>query len=198
MIDALDKEDRYDSLIRYYAGEIFPEIDWRLIKAQMWQESRMDRWALSPAGCMGLMQISEPLARERLAGPKIGERFAGFNRIWCPEDNIEIGVAYLKNQWDRFPEIPSPEEKLCFALASYNCGRGYVNAALRLARQAENSHALDHTPGKWQCWTYASEFLKDARCEVRGKRPDVDQVLGYVKHILRRFRHYRDLEEPYP
>ncbi len=166
-------EDRFDSLMEYLAGEIFPDIDWLIVKAQCWQESRMKTDALSPAGCKGLMQISEPLAKERLAHPEF---------VWYPDVNLRLGVEYLKEQYDHFPEIPLHHNKLLFALASYNCGRGYVNMALRLARHDEKRTIRQ--PGHWQSWTHSGPYLRDPRCVWRAKRPDWRQVLEYVEKIM--------------
>lgn len=165
-------EDRYDSLIKYYVDEIVPDLDWHLIKAQIQVESDFDPAATSSAGCMGLMQISEPLATERLVHPQF---------VWCAEVNIELGIKYLREQLDHFPEIPLDGERTYFALAAYNCGRGYVNAAIKLAREAcELRHA--DLP-LWQSWGYAGQFLTQARC--RGKLPDAKQTLGYVEKVIR-------------
>ncbi len=56
------------------------------------------------------------------------------DELYIPEKNLRAGIAYLYRQYYRFPEIPDPVERVKFALASYNGGRGYINAALSLAR----------------------------------------------------------------
>ena len=83
-------EDRFDSLIQYLTEQHFPVLDWLIIKAQVAQESAFDPNALSPASCMGLMQISSPLACERLAEPK---------KVWCVQENLKLGIQYLKEQF---------------------------------------------------------------------------------------------------
>jgi len=169
-------EDRFDSLIQYLTEQHFPVLDWLIIKAQVAQESAFDPNALSPASCMGLMQISSPLACERLAEPK---------KVWCVQENLKLGIQYLKEQYDHFPEIPTHHGKILFALASYNCGRGYVNVALRLARKDEGQSVEE--PGLWQTWEYTKQFLKDYRCMWRGKWPDHGQVIQYVENIMHHY-----------
>lgn len=174
------REDRFDCLIEWYTEAVFPEADWRMIKAQIATESNFRPEALSTAGCMGLMQISPNLARERLQHPEM---------VWCVEVNIKLGITYLKEQFDHFPEISWPMDRMCFALAAYNCGRGYVNAALGLAQWACGEH-----PGikLWQTWPYTSGYLMDPRCLCAGKRPYGAMVLHYVERVMGRWRAYKD------
>jgi len=173
----MNKEDRYDAIVKYYVDEIWPDLDWRVIKAVIATESAFDASALSCAGCMGLMQISRPLAAERLQHPQM---------VWCAEVNIELGVRYLKEQADHFPEIPAGGERVNFALASYNCGRGYVNAAIRLARGACDMRHPELP--LWQSWGYTGQFLAQAR--HRGKTADAKQTLAYVDKVIRRWSEY--------
>lgn len=176
-------ENRFDSLIQHLCEKHFSEIDWLIVKAQVWQESRFKCDALSSAGCMGLMQISVPLAQERLQLPQY---------VWCSEVNLDLGIRYLKEQYDHFPEIPLHHNKILFSLASYNCGRGYVNMALRLARRDERKTHKE--TGLWQSWAYTRPRLQDPDCMVRGKCPDWWQVLDYVDKIMIRCGIYRDNE----
>ena len=165
-------DDRYDSLIKYYCKYHFPEIDWLIVKAQVWQESRFKTKAISSAGCMGLMQISRELAKERLAQPAY---------VWCADTNLELGIKYLKEQYDHFPEIPDHFDKIRFALASYNGGRGYINAAIRLARRDKQDF--------WK-WAITSPYLACPDCVCRSKRPDHLQITNYTSVILSRYLTY--------
>jgi len=168
-------EDRYDSLIQYLCGNIFPEIDWRIVKAQIWQESRFDTKAISSASCMGLMQISRGLAKERLEQPAY---------VWCADVNLDLGITYLKEQYDHFPEIPEHANKILFSLASYNGGRGYINAAIRIA----NFEKQQFTE-----WRRVAPYLSDRRCLVRGKYPDAKQIRDYVDKIMMKYAVYTEL-----
>ncbi|HAR95731.1 MAG TPA: hypothetical protein DCR97_07190 [Deltaproteobacteria bacterium] len=157
--------ERWDELIRYEVFRHWPEVDWRLIKCQMRQESSFNPKAVSPCGAIGLMQImpatglSLGLSREKLC---------------IPSENIKAGVIYLKRQYDRFPEIPDYSERLKFALASYNGGRGYINQAIALARKED---------APWQTWEGVKPYLAKPDCMIGGKHPDHRQIIAYVGRI---------------
>jgi len=95
-------------------------------------------------------------------------------KLFNPETNLKAGIAYLKQQYDRFPEIPDQQERLKFALASYNGGRGYINRAIALARKED---------APWQTWDGVKNYLAAADCTVGGKHPDHRQIVTYVDRI---------------
>ncbi len=162
---AMAKTGIYDSLIQKVTAEIWPGIDWQLIKCQVNQESSFNPRAVSSCGAIGLMQLL-PVTAEELGFTK--------DELYIPGRNLCAGITYLYRQYYRFPEIPDPVERVKFALASYNGGRGYINAALSLARKNSSP---------WREWNYAKAFLAHPACRVEGKRPDYGQIIGYVDRI---------------
>ena len=112
----------YDRLVQKHAATY--ELDWRLITAQMYQESRFDPHAKSWVGARGLMQIMPTTARE-----------LGARDVVDPDQGIEAGTRLLARYARQFA-LPHIREKdrLRFALAAYNCGPGHVHDARRLAR----------------------------------------------------------------
>lgn len=99
---------------------------WRLWKAQLWTESRLDPAARSPAGAAGLAQFMPGTAAEiwRLLGYGVVDpTLAG--------PSIEAGAYYmarLRAGWS----APRPwEDKHRLAQASYNAGPGNILAAQR-------------------------------------------------------------------
>ncbi len=183
----------YDPLILPAVQTHFPELledfgpcGWLWIKAQIWQESRFDPAAVSPAGAMGLMQL--------MPGTAAG---LGLSNPHSPEQSITGGVRYLAEQYRKLAEIRPHGSRLRFALAAYNGGRGYVNVALALARQdAELPYGYrawlkaGSPAGLWQIWRASNHFLSHPKCRVRGKRPDWRQIIGYVRSIEDRANHY--------
>ncbi|HUU02172.1 MAG TPA: transglycosylase SLT domain-containing protein [Myxococcota bacterium] len=120
----------YDDLARKYGREY--AIDWRLILAQMYKESRFDPRATSWSGARGLLQVMPQTAREM-----------GFTNLWDPDTNIHAGVTYLAWLITKFePSVPM-RQRIRFALASYNAGLGHVRDARRLAWR------LSYDADKW-------------------------------------------------
>ena len=110
------------------------ELDWLLLVAQGYQESRLDHSARSPAGAVGVMQIL----------PSTGEEM-GFGDVTELEDNIHAGARYLRWMMDRYYADESMDEdnRLLFALASYNAGPRRV----REMRARAEAEGLD--PNEW-------------------------------------------------
>ena len=120
----------YDKLARKYALRYSQ--DWRLITAQMYQESKFDPEAVSWVGAQGLMQIM----------PDTGFQL-GFTNLQDPEESIHAGTKYMHQLIDRFDlELPM-ESRIRFALASYNVGYGHLLDARRLARE------MGWDPDRW-------------------------------------------------
>jgi hypothetical protein len=107
---------RYDRLIKKMSRRF--GFDWRLIAAQIYAESRFDTTAKSHVGAKGLMQIMPRTAKHLGTDPL---------RLHIPEVNVATGCLYDKRMvtlWKR--NVDHPQERLAFALASYNAGRGRV------------------------------------------------------------------------
>jgi len=179
-------EDRLDSLLQYWAEKVWPDTDWLLIKAQVAQESAFRPMAISASGAKGLLQLMPATDLE------IDGEVDGFD----VEGNLKDGITYLKTQYDHFKEIPDSLDRIRFALASYNCGRGYINVALELARRQQ---ACDlrypngkYPPGTWQTWETTRTFLAVDGCKVGGKQADYRQTWAYVEKIMTQWRGYRD------
>lgn len=111
-------------------------VDPALVKAVVWRESWFDPHAVGQAGEIGLMQITEPAAREWAEA----ERVTGFThtRLFDPAQNTLCGTWYLRKLLRRYPAADDP---LPYALADYNAGRSHV---LKWARgtAATNSAAF--------------------------------------------------------
>ncbi|MCB1800654.1 MAG: transporter substrate-binding domain-containing protein [Gammaproteobacteria bacterium] len=169
----------YDTLTRKYAEKY--GFDWRLITAQMYQESRFDPNAKSFAGARGLMQVMPRTAK-----------FMGFEQIEEPEDSIHAGVKYLDWVRNRFEDSLPFNERLWFTLAAYNAGHGHVDDARRLARQQglDGDSWFGNTE-KAMLLLSKNKYAKKARYGyVRGIEP-----VSYVRDIRTRYRAYADIAE---
>ena len=168
---------KYDNLIKKYAKKI--DWDWRLLAAQVYQESRFDPGAKSWAGAKGLMQVM-PATAESL----------GIKDISDPNESIRGGTDYLDHLYKRFTDIPDPLNRVIFSLASYNCGYSHVRDAQRLAKE----NGLD--PTIWSNHVekmilalslpknFNKPFIKYGY--VRGTEP-----VNYIKQIFERYEHYK-------
>ncbi|MGI8819540.1 MAG: lytic transglycosylase domain-containing protein [Chthoniobacterales bacterium] len=106
---------QHDAVIREVAAR--HKVDPMLVKAIVWRESRFDPRKIGSAGERGLMQVTEPAAREWVQENKV-ENFR-VEELFDPKVNVQAGTWYLaraiqhwKNQADPVP----------FALAEYNAG----------------------------------------------------------------------------
>lgn len=164
--------DRWDSLIRYWCGILWEPQDWRLIKAQIGQESAFNPLAVSPVGAGGLMQLMPATALEQ-----------GCRNVFDPEQNVMAGIKYLKYQFAKFPEIPNPQERIKYALASYNCGRGHVNHAIQQEIVDNGRTGL-----KWQEWCNVVDELPEITGPVNAR-----QTTDYVNKIMAEWTKYKTL-----
>ncbi|MCW8918955.1 MAG: transglycosylase SLT domain-containing protein [Gammaproteobacteria bacterium] len=118
--------DRYDTLIERAAERYLPGVDWRLWKAQLYQESLLNPDAVSPAGAAGIAQFMpgtwSQISRE-LGHDGVSPHMAG--------PAIDAGAYYmakLRNGWSS----PRPEaDRHSLAAASYNAGMGNLIKAQR-------------------------------------------------------------------
>jgi len=119
----------YDSLIKAAVKKYLPRnFDWRLFKAQLWEESKLNPNAKSGKGAVGIAQFMPKTWTEW--APKAG--FKGFKRT-DPEASIFTGaayMAYLMTKW-HWPRPTADRE--CLAMASYNVGFGNMLKAQKLA-----------------------------------------------------------------
>jgi len=104
------------------AGERY-DIDWRLLAAVGYQESKWEPDAVSHQGAYGLMQITLPTARG-----------LGLRDPTNPVRNIMSGANYIAQLRDQVPEEATEPDRTYLALAAYNVGIGHLKDALELTR----------------------------------------------------------------
>jgi len=164
----------YDSIVKKYAQQY--NFDWRLLVAQMYQESRFNPRAKSWVGAQGLMQVMPRTAKE-----------LGITNLKDPESGIKAGVKYLNWVRDRFEEELDVKDRMWFALASYNAGQGHVKDARRLARQKglNPDRWFDHVEKAMLLLAKRKYARKARHGYVRGIEP-----VNYVREIRSRYRAY--------
>lgn len=121
---------RYDNVIQRWAGIYLADaMDWRILKAQLWQESRFNPTAVSPVGAKGIGQFMPPTWSE--VSQELG--FPVNANPFDPVLNTQAAAYYMSKQI-RAWSSPRPEaDRICLALASYNAGFGNMLKAQVLA-----------------------------------------------------------------
>ena len=99
-------------------------IDWRLLAALAYQESKWDPAATSETGVRGFMQITEDTARR-----------LGVTNLLDPAQNVLAGARYLRDLKDKLPERIQEPDRTWLALAAYNIGLGHLEDARVLAQR---------------------------------------------------------------
>ena len=142
--------------------------DWRLISAQIYQESHLNPWAKSPAGAKGLMQLLSRTAHS-----------LGVKDIYNPVENINAGVQHLKNLYDLFDSADG-SDRLLISLAAYNVGQGHIRDARQLAVK------MNLDPDSWESLATTlpllsfQKYYKNAKYGYcRGTEP-----VFYIKQIM--------------
>jgi len=120
------------ALFRKYGAQY--DMDWMLMAAQGYQESRLDHSARSHVGAIGVMQVMPATGAE-----------LGVGDIKQLEPNIHAGVKYVRTVVDRYYKNEPMDDlnKVLFAFAAYNAGPGRV----RQLRREATARGLD--PNVW-------------------------------------------------
>jgi membrane-bound lytic murein transglycosylase MltF len=100
------------------------DVDWLLMAAQGYQESRLNQNARSPVGAIGVMQVMPDTGKDLSVGD-----------ITKTEPNIHAGVKYMRWMIDQYygQEPMTQLDKALFAFASYNAGAGRISQLRKLA-----------------------------------------------------------------
>ncbi len=168
----------YDDLIKKGAEKI--NWDWRLLAAQIYQESRFDAGETSWMGALGLMQVL----------PATAEMYGTFD-LHHPEQNIMAGTRHLKRIKEKFAYLDSINQ-IKFTLASYNVGTGHIYDAIRLAKKFNKDTLLwDDNVAEMILLKSKPEYYKLKECRngyCRGREP-----YEYVDEIMARYEDYKQL-----
>jgi membrane-bound lytic murein transglycosylase F len=107
-------------------------IDWRLLAALAYQESKWDPLATSFTNVRGIMMLTEDTA----------DRLGVTNRL-DPRQSILAGAKYLVMLMDELPPEATHPDRLWLALAAYNLGMGHLKGARAFAP------GLKRDPDSW-------------------------------------------------
>ena len=157
------------------------DMDWRILAAVSYQESKFNPNARGLGGAYGLMQFM----------PETGPKYRVYPSS-PPEVQIEGGMKYFHKMYQMWSEIPNKEDRLKFTLASYNAGFSHVKDAQRLAEK----HDMDDK--KWD--NHVEIMMKNLSKREYYRDPVVQNgatrgahTAKYVKSVYGRFESYKSM-----
>lgn len=111
----------YDGAIEKACSRYLPDVDWRLVKAQLLAESDLDPTAVSPVGARGIAQFMPATWRDVATALKFPTQHATAHDPIFAIQGCCYYMATILNIWT----APRPDsDRYCLALASYNAGIG--------------------------------------------------------------------------
>jgi len=172
----------------FYEAQDITGIDWRLLAALGYQESKWDPLATSPTNVRGIMMLTEDTADEMGVSDRLD-----------PQQSIIAGAKYFLNQKDTLPpRIPEPD-RTWIALASYNVGYGHLEDARVLAQR------LGRNPDSWTDLKKTLPLLSKANYHAtlkhgyaRGGEPVIftENIRTYYDILVKFQKPYRPLFSP--
>ena len=127
---------RHEDIIRQQAHD--KGLDPALVAAVIYAESHFRDGQTSPAGALGLMQLTPETARY-IARKSGGTAFV-VGDLATPQINIAYGAYYLRYLLRRY------DGNEAFALAAYNAGEGNVDRWIASARARDRALSTDAIP----------------------------------------------------
>ncbi len=142
-------------------------VDYLMVAAQGYQESRLDQNARSRAGAVGIMQLLPSTAKD----PNVG-----IPDIFNADSNIHAGIKYLDFIRKRYFSDPEMDRfnQTMFAFAAYNAGPSRIR---KLRVRAEQQ---GYDPNKWF-----------DNVEVIAAQEIGQETVQYVANILKYYIAYR-------
>lgn len=128
-------------------------IDWRVLAALGYQESRWRPAAVSPKGAQGVMMLM-PVTATKM----------GVKNVFAPDENIMGGARYLAYMRERIPARILDPDRTWLAMAAYNIGIGHLEDA-RIITQMRKKN-----PDRWADVRASLPHLSDPYWHTRVKR----------------------------
>lgn len=122
--------DKWQDLLQQTARQ--HGLDWRLLTALAFIESRFDHRAIGPGGAKGLFQLMPRTATAM-----------GLENPFDPVQNADAGARHLRLLMDVYNGLPE-NDQVAFSLAAYNMGMAHLEDIRALAAE----RGLN--PGRWE------------------------------------------------
>ncbi len=126
------------ALFRKYGDQY--DVDYLLLMAQGYQESRLDHSVRSRAGAIGVMQVMPATGKELSVGD-----------VRKLEPNIHAGVKYIRFMIDQYyaNEPMDQLNKMLFTFASYNAGPSRIQGLRKEAERGDSTRTSGSTTSRW-------------------------------------------------
>jgi membrane-bound lytic murein transglycosylase F len=128
-------------------------LNWRMLAALGYQESRWRPAAVSPRGAQGVMMLM-PLTVTKM----------GVKNVFSADENIMAGARYLLHMKERIPKRIRDPDRTLLAMAAYNIGIGHLEDA-RIITQMRKKN-----PDRWADVRANLPRLSDPHWHSRVKR----------------------------
>jgi len=163
----LQKFKKVINFFRQYSGEY--ELNYLLMMAMGYQESRLDQSVKSHVGAIGIMQLM----------PKTGKAM-NVGNIKEAEANIHAGIKYHYTLINKYFNDPSLDEinRTLFTFAAYNAG------PTRIKKMRQEAEKRGLNPNKW---------FNNVELVVAEKIGD--ETINYVTNIFKYYISYKLFEE---
>jgi membrane-bound lytic murein transglycosylase MltF len=145
------------------------DVDWLLMAAQGYQESKLDQQARSHVGAIGVMQVMPATGKELNVGD-----------VTQLDPNIHAGVKYMRFMIDRYygNEPMTKLDKALFTFASYNAG------PRRVAQLRREAAKRGYDPN---VWFHNVEYIAEEKIG--------HETVTYVSNIFKYYVAYRLIGE---
>lgn len=169
----------YDELFQKHGKSA--NIDWKLLVAISFHESRFRNDVSSWAGAVGLMGLMPRTAKAM--GINSEDRTN-------PDLNIQAGTKLLVTLDKMFGKVNDPDERLKLVLASYNAGNGHINDAQALAiAYGANPYVWEGNVKKYLELKSNPEYYNNPVCKNGYFRSG--ETVRYVDNVLLKWNAYK-------
>ena len=143
-------------------------LNWRLLAALAYQESKWRAAAVSPRGAQGIMMLM-PITATKM----------GVKNVFVAEENIIGGARYLQYMKERIPKRILDPDRTWLAMAAYNIGIGHLEDA-RIITQMRKKN-----PDRWSDVRANLHRLSDPAWHSQVKRGYANgrETLEFVERV---------------
>lgn len=173
----------WDELLRHISAN--EGVDWRLMSAMAYHESRFRNDQVSHRGAVGLMQVTRIAAEDLGAGEEYD--------LADPTTNITLAARLLRRSSRAlgFGSVPATDDQLAIVVASYNCGITRTLEAQRLVVEGGGDGASWDEVAAMMRQMSDAEFVATSGCRV-GRFREAAITIAYANGVMERYNTYRN------